>query len=84
MILSDTEQKIILKVYDICYLSLDDEIFIGLLYDITNKNYLWKTIKLMEDKNIIRSFMLGRKKYIVLTSKGKTISKSLNIIRIVK
>jgi hypothetical protein len=81
MHISETESKILLKIYDICFVTLDDEISIGLLYDLTSKNYLWKSIKEMESKHIIWSYMDGRKKFVRLTPIGKRIVKALIIIR---
>ena len=81
MILSDTDIKILNKVYDICFLSLNDEIAVKLLYEISSKNYLWMTIKELEQKGIIKSYKDHNKKYISLTCMGKRIIKALQIIR---
>lgn len=83
MKLSEIEIKILLKFYDICFISLNDEIAVIKFYEITEKHYLWKIIKLMIKKEIFSSYKKGRKRYLYLTSKGKTITKALNIIRYV-
>lgn len=84
MELSRTEHDILLKIYDECFLSLNDAIAVKLLYPIASKQYLWKSIKNLESKNIIISSKDGRKKYITLTSNGKRITKALVIIRNIK
>lgn len=80
MLISDTERKILLRIYSICYISLNEKIYIGLLYDLSSKNHLWNTIKVMENKGIIISSFSGRKKYIYLSDKGIKIVNCIKTI----
>lgn len=79
MIVSDTEKRIILRISQICINDFD-ECYIGLLYDITAKNYLWKTINKLIDLEILSCSRVGRKKYVSFTSKGLTLAYALYTI----
>lgn len=81
MDITPTERLILLRMYDICFLSLSDEIAVKLLYDVSSKEYLWKTIKQMEHKQLIKSYVEHKKKFVSFTDSGKRIVKALDIIR---
>jgi p-aminobenzoyl-glutamate transporter AbgT len=81
MKISDTESKILLRMYDICFISLDDEMSLRHLYSVTSKQYLWITIKNMESKKLINSYTEGKIKFIKFSPLGKIIVKALVTIR---
>jgi hypothetical protein len=81
MHLSETHQKILLKMYDICFVSLDDEIALRHLYAVSSKQYLWITIKEMQRMKLIDGYTEGRIKFIKFSPLGKIIVKSLVTIR---
>lgn len=80
MEISSVESSILLKLWSIC-VNDNDEIFIGLLYSITSKNYLWKSINSLIKKECLGFFMNGRKKYVFFTTKGLRITKALKTIK---
>jgi hypothetical protein len=79
--LTDSEKKILLKINDICILSLKEHVSVKLLYNILSKDYLWITIRELERKGLIASYKEYNFKMIYLTRNGVRVTDALALIR---
>lgn len=83
MIISDTERRILLKLWSIG-INYDDEISLHHLYGLTSKNYIWMTINRLEKEGILGTTKDGRKKYAFFTEKGARLTRLLREIEKIK